>query len=77
MYGPFANYLQIACDKAKIKEETHAGHENQVFLMFFDELQIIFMVLVHLHCVQSREIRICMLISSDIICHKRTFRQNH
>ena len=62
IYGPFANYLQVACHKAKIKEETHAGHQNQVFLMFFDKLQIILMVLVHLHCVQSREIRICMLI---------------
>ena len=71
-----ANYLQVACHKAKIKEETHAGHQNQVFLMFFDELQIIFMVLVHLHCVQSRKIRICRLISSAVISHKRTFRQN-
>ena len=75
VYGLFANYLQVACHKAKIKEETHAGHQNQVFLMFFDELQI-FMVLVHLHCVQSREIRICRLISSAVISHKRTFRQN-
>ena len=37
IYGPFANYLQIACHKAKIKEETHAGHRIQIFLMFFDE----------------------------------------
>ena len=37
-YGSFANYLRIACHKAKIKEETHAGHRIQIFLMFFDEI---------------------------------------
>ena len=40
VYGPFANYLQIACHKAKIKEETHAGHRIQIFLIFFDEIKI-------------------------------------
>ena len=34
IYGPFANYLQVACHEAKIKEETHAGHRNQVFLIY-------------------------------------------
>ena len=71
-------FASIACYKAKIKEETHAGYQNQIFLIFFDELQIIFIVLVHhVDCVQGREIPICMLISSAVICHKRTFRQNH
>ena len=73
VYGSFVNYLQVACHKAKIEKETHAGHQSQVFLMFFNELQTIFMVLVHLHCIQSREIRICMLISSAVISHKRDF----
>ena len=63
MYGPFANYLQIAChNKAKIKEETPAGHRIQIFLIFFDEIQIIFMVLVHLHYVHSQEILNCTLM---------------
>ena len=74
--GPFTNYLQIACHKAKIKEETHAGYQNQIFPMFFDEIQIIFTVLVHFHYVQNK-IRICMLIYSTVICHKRILRQNH
>ena len=73
-YGPFANYLQIVCHKAKIKEETHASHRIQIFLMFFDEIQIIFMVLVHLHYVHGHEILNCTLIYSTVICHKRTLR---
>ena len=61
-HGPFTNYLQIACHKAKIKEETHAGHRIQIFLMFFDEIQMIFMVLVPLHYVHGHEILNCTLI---------------
>ena len=76
-YGPFPDYLRIACHKAKIKEKTHAGHRIQIFLMFFDEIQIIFMVLVHLHYVHGHEILNWTLIYSTVICHKRILRQNH
>ena len=75
-YGPFANYLQIACHKARIKEEMHAGHRIQIVLMVFDEIQIICMVLVHLHYVRGHEILNCTLIYSTVICHKRILRQN-
>ena len=68
--------FQIACHKAKIKEETHAGHQNQIFLMYYNKIQIIFMVLVHLHYVHGHEILNCTLIYSTVICHKRILRQN-
>ena len=61
IHGPFGNYLQVVSHKPKITDETRARHQNQFFLMFFDELQIIFMVLIILHCVQSREILILIL----------------
>ena len=77
IYGPFANYLQIACHKAKIKEEMHAGHRIRIFLMFSDEIRIIFMVLIHLRYVHGHEILNCTLIYSTVICHKRILRQNH
>ena len=75
VYGPFANHLQNVI--RQIKEEMHAGHWIQIFLMFFDEIQIIFMVLVHLHSVHGHDILNCTLIYTTVICHKRILRQNH
>ena len=76
IYEPFANDLQIASHEAKIKEKTLAGHWIQIFLMFSDETQMVFMVLVYLHYIYSHEIRNCTLIDSSVICRGCILHQN-
>ena len=52
-----------------IKEETYAGHRIQIYPMFFNKIQTIFRILVHLHYVHERD--------SIYLIYKYNYKHKH